>query len=234
MENDEYYDIDSILAEHTKIPCIFLHDIDAEANVQGDDSIVSKSDLLKHITNRKGKIRANTRIELPYWMAKTLAQFTLPNGEKLLTVEIPKTYGKRVRNALAAGALNVDFRILCPYFYTFGTKLVELVRDEDLAPTLSEAFKTRLKEIMDYSQSGVNAVGQEFLHRLDETENECKYFFFWPKEMISFCFLHVVLKAGQHSSSQARQWRNRSLHQLKSTDIKARFTTHTLSSSSSQ
>ncbi|KAG0174706.1 DNA replication protein [Apophysomyces sp. BC1015] len=158
MENDEYYDIDSILAEHTKLPCIFLHDVDAEANVQGDDSI---------------QIRANTRIELPYWMAKTLAQFTLPNGEKLLTVEIPKTYGRRVRNALAASALNVDFRVLCPYFYTFGTKLVELVMDEDLAPTLSEAFKTRLKEIMDFSQSGVNVVGQDFLQKLDETENEC-------------------------------------------------------------
>ncbi|KAI7878669.1 GINS complex, Psf3 component [Lichtheimia hyalospora FSU 10163] len=187
MQNDEYYDIDSILADSIKIPCIFLHDLEASVNLTGDGSEVTR----------------NTRIELPFWLAKPLATFTLPNSDFIIKLEIPRPFGNRVRNNLDASPTAVDFRLLCPYFYVFGKKLVNLIEDQRLPGILEKTFKTRLKEIMDYTQTGSTTVNQDFLQKLDETEKE-------------------LFKAGQESSTQVKQWRNRALGRLKAIDITAR------------
>ncbi|KAI7856692.1 putative DNA replication complex GINS protein psf3 [Circinella umbellata] len=180
MNNDEYYDIDSILAEHSKIPCIFLHDIDASVNLSGDGN----------------EIAANSRVELPFWMAKVLAQYRLPNGENLVTIELPRAYGTRVRNSLDASPTSIDFRQVSPYFYQFGTKLYDLIIDDQLPATLEKTFKARLKEIMNISLTGSTNVGQDFLQKLDETEKE-------------------LFKAGQESTAESRKWRHRRRQQLK-------------------
>lgn len=187
MELDEYYNIDSILAEQTRIPCTALHEYSAGANLTGDGQPVNR----------------NQRFELPYWQAKPLAQYTLTNSDSLISIELPKTFGTRVRNALDASPTSVDFRLLCPYFYLFGVKLLDLVVDEALSKVLKEAFKERLRDIMNYSQTLGASTGQEFLHKLDETEKE-------------------IYKAGQESALHFRQWRDRSIHQIKTADINAR------------
>ncbi|KAG1176104.1 hypothetical protein G6F70_000068 [Rhizopus microsporus] len=99
-------------------------------------------------------VSRNTRIELPYWVAKPLAQYTSPSEGNLIVVEMPKTYGTRVRNMLLASPESVDFRSLSGYYYEFG------------------AFKQRLKSIMNYSQSSGSTIGIEFIQRLDETEKD--------------------------------------------------------------
>ncbi|KAI9357408.1 hypothetical protein BD770DRAFT_388660 [Pilaira anomala] len=190
MELDEYYSIDSILAEQTKIPCTALIDYSAEVNLMGDGQPVTR----------------NQRFELPYWIAKPLAQYTLPNDSSLILIELPKTFGTRVRNVLDASPTNVDFRLLCPYFYLFGVKLLDLVVDDSLSKVLKEAFKERLKDIMNYSQTLGASSGQEFLQKLDETEKE-------------------IYRAGQESALHFRQWRDRSIHQIKTVDINSRSQT---------
>ncbi|KAI8393938.1 uncharacterized protein BYT42DRAFT_552775 [Radiomyces spectabilis] len=187
MDSNEYYNIDSILAEHTRIPCIFLHNISADVNLTGDGTEITRQ----------------SRLELPFWLVKPFAEFTLPDNSQLISLEIPKAYGTRVRNVLEAGPTNVDFRLLCPYFYLFGMKLLKLVVDDSLAAILEKAFKTRIKEIMDYSQTGTASLGHEFLQKLDETEKE-------------------LFKAGQESAHHLRLWRNRSFYHLRSVDINAR------------
>ncbi|KAL1930903.1 hypothetical protein VTP01DRAFT_10040 [Rhizomucor pusillus] len=187
MQNDEYYDIDEILAEHVRIPVLFLQDIEGSVNLTGDGTEISK----------------HSRVELPFWMAKPLAQFSLPGtNDQLVELEIPRTYGNRVRNSLDASPTAVDFRILCPYFYHFGMKLLSLVLDDQLPAIMEKAFKERLKALMNFSQTGSSS-GQDFLQKLDETERE-------------------LLKAGQDSTAQLRQWRDKGLRQLKSVDINAR------------
>ncbi|KAI8638397.1 DNA replication complex GINS protein psf3 [Parasitella parasitica] len=151
MELDEYYSIDSILAEQQRIPCIALHDYSKEANLHGDQS----------------EVKRGSRVELPYWIAKPMAQFT-----SLISIELPKTYNTKVRNALDAGATNVDLKMLCPYFYLFGKKLLDLVVDDSLTGVLERAFKHRLRYVMDYSQSAGSATGHSFELKLDETEKE--------------------------------------------------------------
>ncbi|KAI8065342.1 uncharacterized protein B0P05DRAFT_213927 [Gilbertella persicaria] len=187
MELDEYYDIDSILAEHTKLPCIPQHDFKKETNLRGDDT----------------EVNHGSRVELPYWIAKPLAQYTLPGNVSLISIELPKIYGTKVRNVLDVSATSVDFKMLCPYFYLFGIKLLDLVVDDSLAGVLEKAFRSRLREIMDYSQTTGSATGQIFLQKLDETEKE-------------------LFKAGQESAANFRRWRDRAIHHIKVADLGVR------------
>lgn len=62
----------------------------------------------------------------------------------LISIELPKSFGTRVRNALDASPSSVDFRLLCPYFYLFGLKLLELVVDKPLATVLNKVRKYTL------------------------------------------------------------------------------------------
>ncbi|KAL7309628.1 DNA replication protein [Mucor circinelloides] len=187
MELDEYYSIDSILAEQQKIPCITLHDYSKEANLNGDNS----------------ELKRGSRVELPYWIAKPLAQFTLPTDDSLISIELPKTYSTKVRNVLDASPTSVDFKLLCPYFYLFGRKLLDLVVDDSLTSVLEKAFKTRLRDVMDFSQSIGSATGQNYLQKLDETEKE-------------------LYRVGQESALQFIQWRDRSAQRIKTVELGAR------------
>ncbi|KAI8884893.1 GINS complex, Psf3 component [Backusella circina FSU 941] len=185
MENDEYYDIDCILAEQTKIPCTALIDFSQEINLTGDGSVVEH----------------NSRIELPYWVAKPLAQITLPDESSLISIELPKMYGTKVRNVLDADPMTVDYRILCPYFYLFGLKLLEFIVDEALPGILEKAFKDRMLNIMNFAQtSGHVIVGNEFIQKLDETEKE-------------------LYKLGQESFTKIRQWRKNKQRRIRTIDL---------------
>ncbi|CAO3611696.1 unnamed protein product [Cunninghamella blakesleeana] len=185
MEDDEYYDIDSILAEHTRIPCVLQRHIDAEANLSGDGADLPRG----------------SRVELPFWLSKALAQLTLEDNETIISIELPKSFGIRVRNALDASPTSVDYRLLCPFYYVFGHKLLDLLVVPELAPVLENAFKQRLRAIMDYSQSGVSSMGQEFLQKLDETEKE-------------------LFKSSLESATQLRHWYNKKVFRLEYKSIK--------------
>ncbi|KAI7872835.1 hypothetical protein BDF14DRAFT_1749232 [Spinellus fusiger] len=190
MENDEYYDIDSILAENIKIPCTLNHDFGPNVNLSG---LGTESKKASHL-------------ELPFWMAKPMAQLTLPStGENLIALAIPRSYGRRIRNNLNASPTHVDLHSACPYFYLFGTKLVDTVLDDTLGPLMQKTYKARLREIMDHSQTGAVA-GQEFIQKLDETEKE-------------------LYKLGLDSANQLRQWETRSSNPLRQVDIHIRPST---------
>ncbi|KAI8061793.1 hypothetical protein BC940DRAFT_309771 [Gongronella butleri] len=176
MENNEYYDIDSILADYTKIPCIFQHTIGSQVNLTGDETAVPQG----------------SRLEIPFWLAKAMVNLTLEDQQALIQMELPKAFGSRVRNALDASPSSVDYRLLCPFYYIFGHKLLKLVDLPELATVLESSFKIRLRGIMNFSQSGSNSMGQDFLQRLDETEKE-------------------LFKSGQESAIQLRQWSNNKL-----------------------
>ncbi|GAN02137.1 DNA replication complex GINS protein psf3 [Mucor ambiguus] len=161
-----------------------------EANLNGDHS-------------ETRQLKRGSRVELPYWIAKPLAQFTLPTDDSLISIELPKTYSTKVRNVLDASPTSVDFKLLCPYFYLFGRKLLDLVVDDSLTSVLEKAFKTRLRDVMDFSQSIGSATGQVYLQKLDETEKE-------------------LYRVGQESALQFIQWRDRSAQRIKTVELGAR------------
>jgi GINS complex subunit 3 len=124
----------------------------------------------------------------------------------MLNLNLPKPYTTRIRNALDASATSVNLRNLGGgggAFYAGGIRLEALcvgvgyslvvsrarrqltraefrrIVDETLAPTLNEAFKTRVIEVMDQSQhtsadAGGEGAAYEFCQSLDSWERECQ------------------------------------------------------------
>ncbi|GAB5590800.1 hypothetical protein Unana1_05700 [Umbelopsis nana] len=146
---DEYYDIDSILAEHEKVPGSFTEDVGAELNLTGEGIEIARG----------------TKVELPYWLAESLMDF-----QRLFIMETPRIYNNRVRNALIAGPTSVDTRRIHPYFHRLGLKFVQSFIQKQLTFVLQMSFTQRLYMILDHAQTSLNTDSSHFTRKLDETE----------------------------------------------------------------
>ncbi|TPX34693.1 hypothetical protein SmJEL517_g02784 [Synchytrium microbalum] len=100
-----YFDIESILADQQRVPCFFAYPVPGYGFLDG---------------NNEADLPANTRVELPYWMAETLAI------HNYVELDLPKFYSARVREDLQAAPTAVNIHHLCPYFYEFGIRIVNL------------------------------------------------------------------------------------------------------------
>ena len=124
-----FLDIDEILSEEERIPCIF--NIDA-SNLGYLDS-----------TNNLPDLPAHSKVELPLWLASTLSD------KNMIEIELPKHYGSRIREDIMAGATAVPLREYSFYYFEVGWKLSRLMRDADLRKTLRTAFTgERYKALM--------------------------------------------------------------------------------------
>ncbi|KAJ3024139.1 UNVERIFIED_CONTAM: DNA replication protein [Siphonaria sp. JEL0065] len=85
-------------------------------------------------------------------------------------IEIPACFSKRVLDDLSTSATSVNLNGLCPCFFYFGIKFVNLIEGIALGKVLAEAFSERLAEIMRYSQSGRSY--SKFISFLDDTEKQ--------------------------------------------------------------
>ncbi|KAI9012745.1 hypothetical protein BC832DRAFT_589730 [Gaertneriomyces semiglobifer] len=178
--NEDYWDIDAILADQSRIPCSFRMDVPGYGFLEGNHDI---------------DLAAGAKVELPYWLAEHLAI------HDLVELELPVCFGHRVRNDLAASPMAVNLNRLCPYFYRFGVKIINLVVDAMLPTILSNALKARLPLIMDYTQtSKLRTDRSDFIMTLDETEKD-------------------IYKLGHESASQMTQWHQRKGTRIKTADV---------------
>ncbi|TFY80280.1 hypothetical protein EWM64_g3737 [Hericium alpestre] len=164
---DEYYSVESILAENQKIQCTFKIDIPDMGHLEGGN---------------ERDIKANNKIPLPLWMAYILiysdyADFT-----------IPAPFSAKVRNALNAEAKSVRLSGLVGaggLWYGFGKIIMKLLADapaNEMSNILTKTFKNRLSELIDQAQhfaalgpagGGQSGdVAQNFREGLDGTERE--------------------------------------------------------------
>ena len=150
----DYFSIDSILNSSVKVPCFFKADVPGYGFLGGRDD----TDILA----------ANTKVDLQFWAAEQLAI------NELAELEVPKFFGRAVRNDLQASSRTVDVRRLSPHFFGFGAKLIALIDDSDLALTLMDSMTERLLAICEHTQSGPhnNPESQHLVHTLDDTERE--------------------------------------------------------------
>lgn len=124
-----YLDIDEILSEEERIPCIFT--IDASGLGYLDS------------TNNFTDLPAHSKVELPLWLATTLTE------KNMVDIELPKHYGSRIREDIMAGASAVPLREYSFYYFEVGWKISRLLRDTDLRKTLRIAFTgDRYKSLM--------------------------------------------------------------------------------------
>ncbi|VDC06136.1 unnamed protein product [Peniophora sp. CBMAI 1063] len=166
--DDDYYSIDSILAENQKIQCTFKVDIPEMGHLDGGD---------------ERDIKALSKIQLPMWMAYILiysnyAGFT-----------VPPPFSNRVKNALKAEPKSVRLSALVgagASWYAFGRIYMRLLSEEgatEMSENLAKTFRDRLAEVIDQAQhfaalGPVGGAGQSndvaaaFREGLDATERD--------------------------------------------------------------
>ena len=128
-----FLDIDLILSEEERLPCVFQ--VDA-ANMGHFDSTVQEKDLPK-----------NARVELPHWLGQKL------QDKNMAKMELPKHFNTKMRDEMRAGAASVNLREFSHYFFEIGLRLSRsaVPPDADLQRTLRAAFLgERFRRLMVY------------------------------------------------------------------------------------
>lgn len=116
-----YLDIDNVLAEDERVPCKFSIDADRLGHL--NPSAEGENDLQKDVV-----------VELPMWLGRAFSD------RNMVSLEIPKHYGGKMRDAILAGASSINLRDFSYYYIEVGLKLSKTLRDEDLLRTMRKAF----------------------------------------------------------------------------------------------
>ncbi|KAL9933204.1 hypothetical protein V8E36_007922 [Tilletia maclaganii] len=127
-----YWDPAEILVDGQKLVCTFQVDVPGLGHLQ---------------SNEQKNIKANSRVDLPFWLAETLAL----HGH--VTLNVPKTYSTRVRSALDANPRSVNLRNLHPSWYEFATRMGTMMDDSELIDAVSKTYAARLPQVYEQAQS---------------------------------------------------------------------------------
>ncbi|NXE19209.1 PSF3 protein, partial [Ardeotis kori] len=128
-------------------------------------------------------IPEGSKLELPLWLAKGLHD----SKRRIISVELPKIYKEAWRTVFSADANVVDLHKMGPYYYGFGSQLLNFDNPEnpEIAQTILQAtsvlpvsnsasflqtFISRFRRIMDSSQNAYNEDTSALVARLDELE----------------------------------------------------------------
>ncbi|KAF8709298.1 GINS complex protein, partial [Rhizoctonia solani] len=166
MDGD-YFSIDSVIADHQKLPCQFKIDVPNMGFLDG---------------GHEKDIKAMNEVSLPFWLIRALLA-----GE-WIDFDIPTPYGQRVQRALKADTKNVKLAGLVGgtgLWYLFGRAIAEMLEDDQrntLSKMLLDTFDMRLGDIYDqavYFGAGSGTRGgqgsdasEEFRQGLEGTERQ--------------------------------------------------------------
>ncbi|NXL38030.1 PSF3 protein, partial [Glaucidium brasilianum] len=111
-----------------------------------------------------------SKLEVPLWLAKGLHD----SKRRIISVELPKIYKEAWRTVFSADANVVDLHKMGPYYYGFGSQLLNFDNPEnpEIAQTILQASHrtNRFRRIMDSSQNAYNEDTSALVARLDELE----------------------------------------------------------------
>ncbi|BEJ15588.1 hypothetical protein CspHIS471_0501930 [Cutaneotrichosporon sp. HIS471] len=163
---DEYYSLTSILADQHKLPCTFTLDVPGLGYLEGGSE--------EHL-------QSGTKVELPLWLARTLAQ------NEFATFTVPQPFTQRIRANLNASAPAVKLSSLVGaggWWYRFGAAIAKIWDSGDsLLAMLLKAFTDRLPALedlaahhasMDISSipEGTAGTGEVFREGMEADERE--------------------------------------------------------------
>ncbi|XP_062355947.1 DNA replication complex GINS protein PSF3 isoform X1 [Cinclus cinclus] len=113
-------------------------------------------------------IPEGSKLEIPLWLAKGLYD----SKRRIISVELPKIYREAWRTVFSADANVVDLHKMGPYYYGFGSQLLNFENPEnpEIAQTILQTFIARFRRIMDSSQNAYNEDTSALVAHLDELE----------------------------------------------------------------
>ncbi|XP_033117391.1 DNA replication complex GINS protein PSF3-like [Anneissia japonica] len=181
---ENYFNIHDILASQEKIPCVF-------------EVPMLRLGFLDP-SNESADIQPNTKMELPYWIASSLRT----RKKKIVGIDLPKQYRRGHRDILSADANVVNLHKLGPYYYAFGSKLMNFdhVEADDIGKSLLQAFSGRFRKIMDSSLNCYNGDTTKLKSKLDENER-------------------MLFRAGQLSLHDYQKWEERSTDKIQASEM---------------
>ncbi|KAK0386971.1 hypothetical protein NLU13_5284 [Sarocladium strictum] len=154
-----YYDVDAILTDGEKVPCIF--EIDAPH--------------LGHLDSSSSTgLKPSTPLSLPLWLAEMLALAASPSSSTApLTLNLPSCLSETVISALRADPRSVALRDQNVHLYGVGTRMLDLFDERELGQVLRKTFVVRAGQVGLHArkaEEGVGGQGEEFLRGLEEWE----------------------------------------------------------------
>ncbi|KAK4524874.1 hypothetical protein GAYE_SCF06G2776 [Galdieria yellowstonensis] len=178
----------------------------SEVDNDSEEVISERTSSVKDEEKSSQKLPAGTRVELPFWLAETLAVRNFVN------LQMPHSYGSRTRKDIIADATFVSLKSKASFYYRYGNQLAQCLGDHDLRERLLYAFANRYRKILQVSHSIMTIQSQqrsksesqqvgltsipnslsEFIKKLDDSERE-------------------LLAVAIDSSSRLQEWRTRSL-----------------------
>lgn len=139
MALGDYYDIDSILVEEERAPCVFK----------------TSAFNLGYLDPGKGgdDLAGGTRIPLPLWLALHLAR------KGYVALDVPSHYGERMQSRLSADAKSVPVRDRSAHYFEVGVRLCAMLSGEEGAHSvyrvLRSAMGQRADHILSQAQSSL-------------------------------------------------------------------------------
>lgn len=136
---EDYFSIDDILSSEPRVY--------SEFKVRGH--------TLGHLRPELGAdqlhLNEGSRVALPFWLCEALAE------RAIVDIILPRCFGKGVRNALRADAIDVNLYQKCAAYYALGVSIAKLVKDNTLPLMLVNAYATRAWNIVDAAAYGAVA-----------------------------------------------------------------------------
>ena len=128
----KHLDIDRLLSEGERVPCVFNQDAEGLGHLD--------------TTSEDQTLPQGSKVELPLWLAKDLAQLNF------VRIELPKHYGSKMRDAIFAGAAPINLKDFSHYYFDVGLDLATLLDDDDLRKAMRDAFTgDRFKNLLLYT-----------------------------------------------------------------------------------
>ncbi|NWZ34823.1 PSF3 protein, partial [Brachypodius atriceps] len=171
---ENFLSLDDILMSQEKLPG------------RAESALPRLAVLLGQSAGSAESIPEGSKLEIPLWLAKGLHD----SKRRMISVELPKIYKEAWRTVFSADANVVDLHKMGPYYYGFGSQLLNFENPEnpEIAQTILQAtgggcvlpvsdcacspqtFIARFRRIMDSSQNAYNEDTSVLVARLDELE----------------------------------------------------------------
>jgi GINS complex subunit 3 len=200
--SNRFLSIDDILAEEERVPCVFLTTARRLGHLDPTSGSGVRSLRRFHFRLRfpgsvavfhtllffPQDIEEESRIELPLWMAETLAD------HQYVVVQLPRNFSAKVREAMLANPENVRLRERSPYFYEAGLRLSSLSHMEEaksLPAAIQATLAIRVGDVLVKAQHSSERVeASKFLEPMTDLEQSI----FW---------------SGYHCLREYTAWRQR-------------------------
>eukprot|EP01038_Epipyxis_sp_PR26KG_P006805 gene6805-9320_t len=162
-----FLDIDEILSEEERIPCIVLEEGQGLGYLDSNNNstIKTKRGITDGNHHIDPDLHESTRIELPLWLSVQMSK------KRMIQMELPKHFDRKMRDEIITNNININLKEYSYYFFEVGLQIALETNDNNLKEILRKAISNnRFRSLMFNSLSSWNDDVTEFSQTLTASE----------------------------------------------------------------